>query len=140
MAARRRDAFQAAARADPGLVRQGHTTGRQGRPDRDIEAALVEALGVEQTGRSVISRTCYSLRADFARRQERDLSEHQVLYLSLDAIYLNLRPEDERAGRSCAPARSPWMAAKCCCSCRRGQGGLRLLGSVFRRREAARSE
>jgi len=69
----------------------------KGMSQRDIEAALVEALGVEQTGRSVINEVCKSLRADFARWQERDLSAHRVLYLFLDGIYLKLRPEDKRA-------------------------------------------
>jgi putative transposase len=69
----------------------------KGMSQRDIEAALVEALGVEQTGRSVINQVCQSLRTDFARWQERDLSAHRALYLFLDGIYLKLRPEDKRA-------------------------------------------
>jgi len=69
----------------------------KGMSQRDIEGALVEALGVEQTGRTVINEVCKSVRADFARWQERDLGEHRVLYLFLDGIYLKLRPEDKRA-------------------------------------------
>jgi len=69
----------------------------KGMSQRDIEAALVEVLSVEQTGRSVINEVCKSVRADFARWQERDLGEHRVLYLFLDGIYLKLRPEDKRA-------------------------------------------
>lgn len=68
----------------------------KGMSQRDIEEALVEALGVEATGRSVINEVCRSLRGDFDRWQERDLSEFHVLYLFLDGIYLKLRPEDKR--------------------------------------------
>lgn len=67
----------------------------KGMSQRDIEAALIDALGVEGTGRSVITEVCRSLRGDFARWQERDLSEHRLLYLFLDGIYLRLRPEDK---------------------------------------------
>jgi putative transposase len=69
----------------------------KGMSQRDIEDALIEALGVEGTGRSVITEVCKSLRADFERWQSRDLSELGVLYLFLDGIYLKLRPEDKRA-------------------------------------------
>ncbi|MFH1219259.1 MAG: IS256 family transposase [Candidatus Eisenbacteria bacterium] len=66
----------------------------KGMSQRDIEAALIDALGVEGTGRSVVNEVCKSLRGDFQRWQDRDLSEHAVLYLFLDGIYLTLRPED----------------------------------------------
>jgi transposase-like protein len=69
----------------------------KGMSQRDIEAALIEALGVDQTGRSVISEVCKGLRADFQRWQDRDLSGHGIIYLFLDGIYLKLRPEDKRA-------------------------------------------
>jgi putative transposase len=68
----------------------------KGMSQRDIEEALVEALGVEATGRSVINEVCRSLRGDFERWQDRDLSEFHVLYLFLDGIYMKLRPEDKR--------------------------------------------
>ena len=68
----------------------------KGMSQRDIEAALVDALGVENTGRSVIGQVCRSLRVDFERWQERDLSGHRLMYLFLDGIYLKLRPEDKR--------------------------------------------
>jgi putative transposase len=68
----------------------------KGMSQRDIEEALVEALGVEATGRSVINEVCRSLRSDFDRWQERDLSELHVLYLFVDGIYMKLRPEDKR--------------------------------------------
>lgn len=68
----------------------------KGMSQRDIEEALVEALGVERSGRSVINEVCRSLRGDFERWQDRDLGEFPVLYLFLDGIYLKLRPEDQR--------------------------------------------
>ena len=64
---------------------------------RDIEGALVEALGVEGTGRSVINEVCRSLRGDFERWQDRSLETHKVMYLFLDGTYLKLRPEDRKA-------------------------------------------
>ena len=69
----------------------------KGMSQRDIESALVEALGVQGTGRSVINEVCRSLRADFARWQERSLEKEQPMYLFLDGTYLKLRPEDKRA-------------------------------------------
>jgi putative transposase len=68
----------------------------KGMSQRDIEDALIEALGVEGTGRSVITDVCKGLRSDFEKWQNRDLSDCGVLYLFLDGIYLKLRPEDKR--------------------------------------------
>jgi transposase-like protein len=67
----------------------------KGMSQRDIEAALIDALGVEKTGRSVVGEVCRSLRVDFERWQERDLSEYRLMYLFIDGIYLRLRPEDK---------------------------------------------
>ena len=67
----------------------------KGMSQRDIEDALTEALGVEQTGRSVITEVCRSLRVNFEAWQTRDLSSESVVYLFFDGIYLNLRPEDK---------------------------------------------
>ncbi len=69
----------------------------KGMSQRDIEKALVEALGVEGTGRSVINEVCRSLRGDFERWQDRSLETHKVMYLFLDGTYLKLRPEDKKA-------------------------------------------
>ena len=69
----------------------------KGMSQRDIEAALIDALGVEGTGRDVVNEVCRTLRIDFERWQGRDLSGEEVLYLFLDGIYLKLRPEDKRA-------------------------------------------
>lgn len=69
----------------------------KGMSQRDIEAALVEALGVEKTGRSVITEICQELRPQFRSWQQRDLSKLEVIYLFLDGVYLKLRPEDRKA-------------------------------------------
>lgn len=69
----------------------------KGMSQRDIESALVEALGVEGTGRSVVGEVCKRLRGDFERWQNRDLSGYGLLYVFLDGIYLKLRPEDKRS-------------------------------------------
>jgi len=69
----------------------------KGMSQRDIEQALVEALGVEGTGRSVVNEVCRSLRADFERWQDRPLEAEAVMYLFLDGTYLKLRPEDKKA-------------------------------------------
>ncbi len=68
----------------------------KGMSQRDIESALLEALGVEGTGRSVIGEVCQSLRGAFSRWQDRALEELELMYLFLDGTYLKLRPEDKR--------------------------------------------
>jgi transposase-like protein len=69
----------------------------KGMSQRDIEDALVEALGVEQMGRTVVNEVCKSLRGNFEKWQNRDLSEQEVMYMFFDGIYLKLRPEDKRS-------------------------------------------
>ena len=64
---------------------------------RDIEGALVEALGVKGTGRSVINEVCRSLQGDFERWQDRSLEPHKVVYLFLEDTSLTLRLEDRKA-------------------------------------------
>jgi len=49
-----------------------------------------------RTGRSVMGEVYKTLQADLSWWQDRDLSEHEVLYLFLDGTYLKLRPEDKR--------------------------------------------
>lgn len=68
----------------------------KGMSQRDIESALLEALGVEGTGRSVINEVCQSLRGDFSKWQDRGLEKLGLMYLFLDGTYLKLRPEDKR--------------------------------------------
>jgi putative transposase len=69
----------------------------KGLSTRDIEAALEQTLEVEGVSKSTVSELCGQLKKDFARWQERDLSEHKILYLFCDGIYLRLRPEDQKA-------------------------------------------
>ena len=69
----------------------------KGMSQRDIEAALLEALGVQGTGRSVINEVSRSLRGNFEKWQDRSLEDLEVMYLFLDGTYLKLRPEDKRA-------------------------------------------
>jgi transposase-like protein len=69
----------------------------KGMSQRDIEAALVDALDVEGTGRTVVTEICKELRPQFRNWQERDLSKLNILYLFLDGVYLKLRPEDRKS-------------------------------------------
>lgn len=69
----------------------------KGMSQRDIENAMIDALGVKQMGRTVVGEVCKKLRVDFERWQNRDLSEMGVMYMFFDGIYLKLRPEDKRA-------------------------------------------
>lgn len=69
----------------------------KGLSTRDIEAALEQTLQVDGVSKSTVSELCGQLKKDFAHWQERDLSEHKILYLFCDGIYLRLRPEDQKA-------------------------------------------
>jgi putative transposase len=64
---------------------------------RDVEAALEECFGEQVIGKSTVARVCKDTAARYAAWCERDLSEHDLVYLYLDAIYLKLRPDDEPA-------------------------------------------
>ena len=77
-----------------GLIPQLYVKGLS---SRDIEAALSENLEIAGVSKSTVSQLCRSLQQDFARWQQRDLSEHQIIYLFCDGIYLKLRAEDGRA-------------------------------------------
>lgn len=67
----------------------------KGMSQRDIEEALSTALGVEQSGRNVVTDVCRNLRSAFEAWQNRDLSSEEIVYLFLDGLYLDLRPEDK---------------------------------------------
>lgn len=69
----------------------------KGLSTRDMEAALEQSLEVAGVSQSGVSELCGQLKKDFERWQQRDLSEHQILYLFCDGIYLRLRPEDKKA-------------------------------------------
>jgi putative transposase len=64
---------------------------------RDIEAALSDTLEVEGVSKSTVGTLCGQLKNHFELWQNRDLSEHKILYLFCDGIYLRLRPDAERA-------------------------------------------
>ena len=70
---------------------------RKGLWTRDIEAAWEQTLEVQGVSKSTVSELCGQLKKDFARWQERDLSEHKILDLFCDGIYLRLRPEEQKA-------------------------------------------
>jgi transposase-like protein len=69
----------------------------RGLSTRDIEAALEETFDEPIASRSTVSRICEDSRGRYRRWCKRGLSEHDLVYCFLDAIYLKLRPEDEPA-------------------------------------------
>ena len=64
---------------------------------RDVEDALEETFGEQLVSKSTASRICMQTRERYRAWCERSLSEHDLVYCFLDAIYLKLRPEDEPA-------------------------------------------
>ncbi len=64
---------------------------------RDVEAALAETFEQPVISKSTVARVCRDTAERYRRWCERRLSEHDVVYLFLDAIYLKLRPSDEPA-------------------------------------------
>lgn len=63
----------------------------RGLSDRDIEAALAEALGDEATvSKSTVSRICEQITHEFAAWRERDLSEVELDYLFVDASHFKM--------------------------------------------------
>jgi putative transposase len=64
---------------------------------RDVEALLEEALGEQVVGKSTVARICQDTRERYRAWCDRRLSEHDIVYCYLDAIYLKLRPDDEPA-------------------------------------------
>ncbi len=55
---------------------------------RDVEAALEECFGEQVIGKSTVARVCKDTAVRYSAWCERDLSEHDLVYLYLDAIYL----------------------------------------------------
>ena len=63
----------------------------RGLSDRDIEAALAEALGDEATvSRSTVSRICERIKDEFAAWRTRDLSDVELDYLFVDASHFRM--------------------------------------------------
>ena len=64
---------------------------------RDVEAAWEECFGERVIGKATVARVCQDVAARYGAWCERDLSEHDLVYCYLDALYLKLRPTDEPA-------------------------------------------
>ncbi len=102
----------------------------KGLSTRDIEAALEQTLEVDGVSQSTVSELCGQLKKDFERGQQRDLSEHDILYLFCDGIYLRLRPEGKRRWRSWVHMGFGPTARKCCCIWRWARRKARSAGKV----------
>ena len=61
---------------------------------RDVEASLEETFDAPVISKSTVSRVLEDTREPYRRWCERRLDEHDLVYLSLDAIYLKLYPDD----------------------------------------------
>lgn len=64
---------------------------------REVEVALAETFEQPIVSKSTVARICQETRERYARWCARRLSEHDLVYLYLDAVYLKLRPDDEPA-------------------------------------------
>jgi putative transposase len=69
----------------------------RGLSTRDVEAVLEDTFDESLVSRSTVSRILEDTRQRYRRWCERRLSEHDVVYLFCDAIYLKLHPDDEPA-------------------------------------------
>ncbi len=87
----------------------------KGMSQRDVEAALIEALGVEDTGRSVISQVCRGLRGEFERWQDRDLSGYRLITCSSTASTCACVPRTHGRLRCCAPMGCSGTAGRSSC-------------------------
>jgi len=76
----------------------------RGLSDRDIEAALAEALGPEAAlSRSTVSRICQRIRTEFEAWRTRDLSGIRLDYLFLDGSHFKMHP-----GAPAEPVLAAW--------------------------------
>jgi transposase-like protein len=76
----------------------------RGLSDRDVEAALAEALGAQAAlSKSTVSRICQAIREEFATWRERDLSGVVLDYLYLDASHFRMHP-----GAPAEPVLAAW--------------------------------
>ena len=64
---------------------------------RDVEALLEETFAEQVVDKSTVARVCQDTRERYRAWCERDLSAHDLVSCYLDAIYLQLRPDDEPA-------------------------------------------
>jgi putative transposase len=66
----------------------------RGLSDRDVEATLAEVFGEQATiSRTMVSRICQRLRAEFHAWRHRDLSPATVDYLYLDGSFFKMHPK-----------------------------------------------
>jgi putative transposase len=76
----------------------------RGLSTRDVEAALVEALGPEATvSKSTVSRICEAIKTEFEAFKHRDLSEVELEYLYLDGSHFKMH-----AGAGAEPVLVAW--------------------------------
>lgn len=63
----------------------------RGLSDRDVEAALADALGAEAAlSKSTVSRVCAAIKTGFARWVERNLTDLALDYLFLDGSFFKM--------------------------------------------------
>ena len=67
----------------------------RGLSTRDVEAALEEVFEEPIASKSTVSRICEDTRERYRQWCRRQLEQHDIIYLFLDAIYLKLRPDDQ---------------------------------------------
>jgi putative transposase len=76
----------------------------RGLSDRDIQAALAEALGAEAAlSKSTVSRICQQIRDEFEAWRHRDLDAVRLDYLFLDASHFKMHP-----GAPAEPVLAAW--------------------------------
>lgn len=81
----------------------------RGLSDRDIEAALAEALGPEAAlSRSTVSRICQRIRTEFEAWRTRPLAEWDLDYLFLDASHFKMH-----RGAPAEPVLAAWGIDTC---------------------------
>jgi putative transposase len=81
----------------------------RGLSDRDVEAALAEALGPEAAlSRSTVSRICQKIRTEFEAWRTRSLEDVHLDYLFLDASHFKMHP-----GAPAEPVLAAWGIDTC---------------------------
>lgn len=76
----------------------------RGLSDRDVEAALAEALGLEATlSKSTVSRICQAIKDEFDAWKTRDLSDIDLEYLFLDGSHFKMHD-----GAAAEPILAAW--------------------------------
>ena len=85
----------------------------RGLSTRDVEAALEEVFEEPIASKATVSRICEDTRERYRQWCQRRLEQHDVVYLFLDAIYLNGCTPTTRRPRGCwCAGASRWRAAR----------------------------